>query len=277
MHSGSLWSSGGTRLATATFNAETPSGWQQVDFSSPVAVSANTTYIASYFAPLGHYSSEQNYFTAGLDRAPLHAPSSGVSGGNGVYVYGPFSTFPTSAYNASNYWVDVVFQTTLSTATSTPTPTVTSAPTSTATSTPTPVGGQPQTITFDGVPGENHALTGQYPTGLIDWGINGTWWVSPPWGPFSTKSVSFSGPSVINDSFTFLSPRRLIRLSAYNGRSSPGTVTLSCAGQPNVTTTILGGAVQVITTNWTSTCTTVTITSTNDWDINFDNLVIDGG
>jgi len=26
-------------------------GWQQVDFSQPVTIDANTTYIASYFAP----------------------------------------------------------------------------------------------------------------------------------------------------------------------------------------------------------------------------------
>ncbi|MDQ3932901.1 MAG: DUF4082 domain-containing protein, partial [Actinomycetota bacterium] len=37
-----------------------------------------------------------------------HAPASNTSGGNGVYRYGT-SGFPTSSYNASNYWVDVTF------------------------------------------------------------------------------------------------------------------------------------------------------------------------
>ena len=32
------------------------SGWQQVNFSTPVTITANTTYIASYLAPKGHYS-----------------------------------------------------------------------------------------------------------------------------------------------------------------------------------------------------------------------------
>ncbi|MGZ4977041.1 MAG: DUF4082 domain-containing protein [Methylobacter sp.] len=34
-----------------------------------------------------------------------------MSGGNGVYVYGTGSAFPNQTWNASNYWVDVVFTT----------------------------------------------------------------------------------------------------------------------------------------------------------------------
>ena len=35
-HTGSLWSSNGTRLATGTFTGGTASGWQQLNFSAPV-------------------------------------------------------------------------------------------------------------------------------------------------------------------------------------------------------------------------------------------------
>lgn len=35
-HTGTLWSSTGTKLATATFTGETVSGWQQVNFATPV-------------------------------------------------------------------------------------------------------------------------------------------------------------------------------------------------------------------------------------------------
>ena len=38
---------------------ETASGWQTVYFSTPVAITAGTTYIASYYAPNGHYSGTQ--------------------------------------------------------------------------------------------------------------------------------------------------------------------------------------------------------------------------
>jgi PKD repeat protein len=109
-HVGNLWSSTGTKLATATFTSETASGWQQVNFSSPVPITANTVYVASYHANTGHYSADVNYFaTAGVDNPPLHALANGVSGGNSVYAYGSSSVFPTQTWNAANYWVDVVF------------------------------------------------------------------------------------------------------------------------------------------------------------------------
>ena len=55
------------------------------------------------------------YFAAqGTDRPPLHAPASGTVGGNGVYCYGA-TAFPTDSFNATNYWVDVVFSSTVDT------------------------------------------------------------------------------------------------------------------------------------------------------------------
>ncbi|MFI7642191.1 DUF4082 domain-containing protein [Nonomuraea sp. NPDC049400] len=108
-HTGSLWTTGGQLLASATFTNETASGWQQVAFSTPVAISANTTYIASYHTPTGFFSVNRPFFTTQYVRDPLVAPSDAASGGNGVYTYGATSTFPTSTFNASNYWVDLVF------------------------------------------------------------------------------------------------------------------------------------------------------------------------
>jgi hypothetical protein len=109
-HIGSLWSSTGTRLGQATFTNETASGWQQVNFATPVSVAAGTTYVASYFAPRGKYSYNLNYFTSSYTRSALSVPASGAVGGNGVYRYGSTSGFPSSTWNASNYWVDVVFK-----------------------------------------------------------------------------------------------------------------------------------------------------------------------
>ncbi|MCO5987761.1 DUF4082 domain-containing protein [Actinoallomurus spadix] len=107
-HVGSLWTANGTLLATATFTNETASGWQQVNFSSPVAVTANTTYVASYFTSSGYYSVTQQYFANAYVSGPLTALASGASGGNGVYAYGAANTFPTGSYQSTNYWVDVV-------------------------------------------------------------------------------------------------------------------------------------------------------------------------
>jgi len=108
-HSGHLWSRTGTLLASATFTGETASGWQQVNFGTPVAVIGGATYVVSYFAPSGHYAVDQNYFaTTGIDAAPLHALANGIDGANGVYRQGSIG-FPNLTYRSSNYWVDVVF------------------------------------------------------------------------------------------------------------------------------------------------------------------------
>src|SRR5207253_401961 len=106
-----LWSSGGALMGSATAIGETGSGWQSVNFATPVPIVANTTYIASYHSNTGGYAVDPNYFTAGVNNGALHAPSSGSSGGNGVYAYGANTTFPNGSYNASNYWVDIIFNT----------------------------------------------------------------------------------------------------------------------------------------------------------------------
>ena len=56
VHVGKLWSNSGTLLASVNFTGETASGWQQMNFSTPVTITANTTYVASYYAPNGGYS-----------------------------------------------------------------------------------------------------------------------------------------------------------------------------------------------------------------------------
>jgi hypothetical protein len=108
-HVGNLWSSSGALLGSATFTSETASGWQQVNFSNPLAITANTVYLASYHSDVGHFSEDLNYFaTSGVDDSPLHALANGA-GGNGVYTFASASAFPTLTYNSSNFWVDVVF------------------------------------------------------------------------------------------------------------------------------------------------------------------------
>ena len=109
-HTGNLWDANEQLLATVNFTNETASGWQQADFSSPVSISANTTYVASYHTQSGFYSLDENYFAAGgVNNAPLRALEDGIDGGNGVYVYGQ-SAFPTQTFNTSNFWVDLVFE-----------------------------------------------------------------------------------------------------------------------------------------------------------------------
>src|SRR4029079_9465185 len=51
--------------------------------------------------------------SSGADSPPLHAATSAVSGGNGLFTYGA-TQFPTQTFNATNYWVDVVLAPSLS-------------------------------------------------------------------------------------------------------------------------------------------------------------------
>ncbi len=107
-HIGSLWTASGTRLAQATFTGEAASGWQTATFSSPVSITPDTTYVASYFAPNGHYSVTSSGLASAVDNPPLHAIGNSTSP-NGLYAYGTSSQFPNGTYNASNYMVDVLF------------------------------------------------------------------------------------------------------------------------------------------------------------------------
>jgi hypothetical protein len=107
-HEGSLWTASGTLLATTTFTGETASGWQTANLATPVTLSAGGTYVVSYQSN-GFYTATPDYFTTAITQGPLTAPASDESGGNGVYSYGPAGSFPTSTYNRTNYWADVVF------------------------------------------------------------------------------------------------------------------------------------------------------------------------
>ncbi|MBV9384287.1 MAG: DUF4082 domain-containing protein, partial [Streptosporangiaceae bacterium] len=76
------------------------------DFASPVAITAGTTYVASYHTSTGHYAATGN----GLSSAATNGPLTALAGG-GVYAYGSSNAFPASTFNATNYWVDVVYST----------------------------------------------------------------------------------------------------------------------------------------------------------------------
>ena len=108
VHVGHLWSSTGTLLATAKFTNESAYGWQQVDFSNPVAIQANTVYIVSFSTGGGLFGVTTNFFTSGgVTSGPLQALSNSVPGGDGVYNRA--GAFPDYDSNGMNFWADVAF------------------------------------------------------------------------------------------------------------------------------------------------------------------------
>lgn len=100
-HPVNVWSARGARLATVTSTNESRSGWQEVKLPTPVRIEAGQVYIVSYHT--SRYRATQRYFMAAVRSGPLS-----TSGMAGVYAYGN-GGFPTSTWQASNYWVDVVF------------------------------------------------------------------------------------------------------------------------------------------------------------------------
>ncbi|MGN6326417.1 DUF4082 domain-containing protein [Pseudolysinimonas sp.] len=129
-HVGSLWSPGGIRIATTTFTHESRSGWQSASFSRPIRVEAGRTYVLSYSAPKGRYSSDAEGF-----RNPISDGTVTYPRGAGVYSY-VVGAYPQRSYRNSNYLVDVVYRATRPTDPSaspgSPTPTPSATPTASA-------------------------------------------------------------------------------------------------------------------------------------------------
>jgi hypothetical protein len=99
-HTVNVWNDRGEKLASGTPERESRSGWQQVALAKPLRIEAGKEYVVSYFT--SRYKVTQNYFAKGAAQAgPL------ATTGTGLYAYG--GGFPTQTWEASNYWVDVVF------------------------------------------------------------------------------------------------------------------------------------------------------------------------
>ncbi|MFF2271652.1 DUF4082 domain-containing protein [Agromyces sp. NPDC058136] len=106
-HVGSLWdATTGQKLASATFQNETTTGWQQTLFATPVDLVAGRLYVVSYLAPKGRYSYTQGVFTSAVTNGPLTA----IADTNGRYRYGTGGQIPSFGWNQTNYFVDVVFR-----------------------------------------------------------------------------------------------------------------------------------------------------------------------
>jgi endonuclease/exonuclease/phosphatase family metal-dependent hydrolase len=104
-----LWTLSGTLLAQVPVRDGRLPGWQEVTLSSPVPITAGTTYVVSYYSSNGQFARDVDGFASALVSGNLTAPASASVGGNGVYVYATGGGFPTNSYKDTNYWVDVRF------------------------------------------------------------------------------------------------------------------------------------------------------------------------
>jgi len=96
-----LWSSSGTKLATASGSpTSATAGWRTVNLTTPVRIAANTTYVASVRALTAQYSWTASVFATTYTNGTFSVPASGG-------VRSSADVFPTSS-STTNYFVDVV-------------------------------------------------------------------------------------------------------------------------------------------------------------------------
>lgn len=119
-HTGQVWSSTGTSLASVTFSNETEYGWQEAKLSSPLRVNEGQLYIISYGSSQVVYQSTAGGVNSNLGSGSLIAyadndarnAATGSGNRNGVFST-TAGTYPSSGSTAGNYyWVDAVFSNT---------------------------------------------------------------------------------------------------------------------------------------------------------------------
>jgi hypothetical protein len=119
--------------------------------------------------------------------------------------------------------------------------------------------------------GAGVGLTGQYPSGVIDWGA-GQWKVYAPSGRMSTFSLGAADEHAKTARFRFFYPRILMYLDVYNPLSGPVRLTLRAPEMREVTFTLKPGALQRIKTNWLNRASAVSVESDSLPMLRFDNL-----
>ncbi len=102
-HTGRIWSADGTLLASVEFTNETDGGWQQARMTTPLPISANTTYVVSVNAN-SHYPFSGGSLTTSFRSGNLSTTADGSNG-----VFGNIGTFPAQSFNNANYFRDVSF------------------------------------------------------------------------------------------------------------------------------------------------------------------------
>ncbi|MGY0389300.1 DUF4082 domain-containing protein [Nocardioides sp. WG-D5] len=101
-HPATLWSEGGVPLARVQVGGAAGEGLKVAELDRPIRLEPGRSYVVSYTAPRGHYSTDEYFFDRSISNGPLSAGTNA-----GVYTYEP-GEFPRSTYRATNYQVDVV-------------------------------------------------------------------------------------------------------------------------------------------------------------------------
>ena len=105
-----LWDLNGNLLGEGRSAGNAASKWDTVKLTTPIEITANTTYVASYFSPSGYYADTDFGFSNPIVNGALTGiGTNDPDGPNGIYDYNPHPLFPQTSSSAANYWVDVVY------------------------------------------------------------------------------------------------------------------------------------------------------------------------
>jgi hypothetical protein len=104
-HTATMWSAGGSVVATATFTGETASGWQEAPLSTPIALTPGSTYTISVGFNT-RFVMTANALGSALTSGPLQTVADGANGVIGDAA----GVFPTASWANSSYFVDAVVQ-----------------------------------------------------------------------------------------------------------------------------------------------------------------------
>jgi hypothetical protein len=130
----------------------------------------------------------------------------------------------------------------------------------------------PHLVTFD----DPHlsagtTLTGQYPSGVIDWGT-GEWKIHVPEGGFGTFNLALTNPAAATAQFRFYWPRIFVGVDVYNTGASDASLTIQSPGMHELSLTVKPGQLKRIRTGWQEPSSSVQFQLKNGEGLLFDNL-----
>ena len=130
----------------------------------------------------------------------------------------------------------------------------------------------PSYITFD----DPHLpagtlLSGQYPSGVIDWDQD-QWQIGTPYGKFGTFTLTLADPKAQHAQFHFYSPRIFVGVDVYNGGDADATIQIHSPEMREISLTIKPKELRRLRTEWRDPSSQVLFDIANGQSLRFDNL-----
>jgi hypothetical protein len=114
-------------------------------------------------------------------------------------------------------------------------------------------------------------LSGQYPSGVVDWG-NGAWEIGAPSGKFGTFTLTRANPRAEHEEFSFYAPRVFAGIDVYNDDDIDATITIRSPENREVSFTIKPKELRRLKTGWRDATSRVMFNFRNGQSLRFDNL-----